>query len=215
MIEHKTVLITGAGANIPYGFPSGEKLSSMSKQEFDQMMKMEYSSESILDFREKLFTLGASSVDQFLEHATQYNEIGKLAISQALIPREEREMVFFTYGVLCSSDNGKSPIAPSTADLEKFIGSWASMYGCSNPPDDTLIISRGPSDLSFKITLHAQAVNADQVDAELTEPDVITIPEQTIGGFPGSGKITYSNDMLSLSQSGLGLTCQGSNCQKI
>ncbi len=77
-----------------------------------------------------------------------------------------------------------------------------------------MVIAEGSGDLDVKITLHAQAYNADVLDGELTEVNVITIPEQTIGFFPGSGEITFSNNTLSLVQRGFGLTCRGSNYVK-
>ena len=110
----------------------------------------------------------------------------------------------------CGGDD--QPVTPSLTDSEKFIGNWAGTYECTSPPADTMFIVKGAGDLDFRITLHAQFINlADTLDGELTDVNVITIPEQTIGGFPGSGKITYSNNALSLSQQGLGITCIGTN----
>ncbi len=112
----------------------------------------------------------------------------------------------------CGSDD--SPAAPSSMDRDKFVGNWAGTYACGSPPADTMFIAKGSGDLDFRITLHAQVFNADVVDGELTDVNTITIPEQTIGGFPGSGEITHSNNVLSLTQRGFGLTCTGSNYVK-
>ena len=78
-------------------------------------------------------------------------------------------------------------------------------------PADTMFIAPGSGALDFSITLHAEVFDPDVVTGELTGPNVITIPEQTIGFFPGSGEITFSNNRLSLVQRGLGLTCRGSD----
>lgn len=113
--------------------------------------------------------------------------------------------------VACGGDN---PAGPSSSDRQKFVGNWAGSYACSFPdPADTLMIALGSGDLDFKITLHASVFNIapDIVDGNLTASDVISIPNQIIGGADGSGEIKYSNGRLSLSQSGLGITCNGSN----
>ena len=114
----------------------------------------------------------------------------------------------------CSKDDDPvGPAAPTLADREKFIGNWAGSYECGSLAD-TMTIAIGSGDLDVKITLHAQAYNADVLDGELTEVNVITIPEQTIAYFPGSGEITYANNTLSLAQSGLGITCYGTGYVK-
>lgn len=112
----------------------------------------------------------------------------------------------------CSGDD--NPAGPSAADRDKFVGNWAGTYECGFPPADTMIIVKGSGDLDFSITLHSQIFNADVVTGELTDVNVLTIPEQTMGGFPGSGEITYSNNVLSLTQRGFGITCRGSNYVK-
>ena len=124
--------------------------------------------------------------------------------------------VLFTVLIFaCGKDDEPvGPSGPSSTDREKFIGNWAGTYECGNPPADTMFIAIGSGDLDLRITLHAQAINADAVDGELTDVNIITIPEQTIAGFPGSGKITYSNNVLSLSQEGFGITCNGTNYAK-
>ena len=116
-------------------------------------------------------------------------------------------VLFTAFMFACGSDD--SPTGPSSMDRDKFIGNWAGTYECGSPPADTMFIAKGSGDLDFRITLHAQVFNADVVDGELTDVNIITIPEQTIGGFPGSGTITYSNNTLSLRQTGFGITCRG------
>ena len=112
----------------------------------------------------------------------------------------------------CGDDDG--PVGPSSMDRDKFIGDWAGSYNCGSPAD-TMLVAVGSGTLGFSITLHAQAIpNADVVTGELTETNVITIPEQTIGGFPGSGDITFSNNMLTLIQRGFGITCTGTGYVK-
>ncbi len=119
--------------------------------------------------------------------------------------------VLFTVLIFaCGKDD---ELVGSSTDREKFIGNWAGTYECASSPADTMFIAKGSGDLDFRITLHTSvaAVFVDVVDGELTDVNIITIPEQTIGFFPGSGEITFSNNTLSLVQRGLGLTCRGSD----
>ena len=101
-----------------------------------------------------------------------------------------------------------------TEDREKFIGNWAGSYECGSPTADTLQIWLGTGDWDFVIVIHAQTWNPDTVSGELVETNKIDVPEQTMGYFPGTAEITYSNGKLSYSQSGLGITCNGSNYTK-
>ena len=118
-------------------------------------------------------------------------------------------VLFTAFMFACGSDD--SPTGPSSMDRDKFVGNWAGTYQCTNLPGDTLIIALGTGDLGFNIILHAFTGNPNPeiVTGELTDVNVITIPEQTIGFFPGSATITYSNNTLALSQKGLGITCRG------
>ncbi len=90
-------------------------------------------------------------------------------------------VLFGAFMIACGGDD--DPVGPSSMDRDKFIGDWAGSYNCGSPPADTMFVAVGSGTLGFSITLHAQAIpNADVVTGELTETNVITIPEQTIGG---------------------------------
>jgi hypothetical protein len=108
--------------------------------------------------------------------------------------------------------------ALSSSDREKFIGNWMGSYGCESvgvePVPDTMVIARGSGDLDFVITLHADFLNPDIVNGELTNIDVITVPTQNMGGAPGTARITYADDMLTLTQTGFGITCEGTDYVK-
>jgi len=103
--------------------------------------------------------------------------------------------------------------ALSSDDREKFTGNWVGSYGCESvgvePVPDTMVIARGSGDLDFVITLHADFLNPDIVNGKLADIDVITVPAQNMGGAPGTARITYSNNMLTLTQAGFGITCEG------
>lgn len=124
-------------------------------------------------------------------------------------------IVFF---YACDKDDSVDPDRPSSADREKFIGNWAGSYGCPSigvpATPDTMLISSGSGALDVMVVLHAYVFNPDTVTGNLTGANIITVPEQEIGGFPGTAKITYSDGRLTLSQSGLGITCQGTDYLK-
>jgi hypothetical protein len=87
MIKTKTVFVLGAGASLPYGFPSGEGLI-----EKIVIAAMNIRNGSVTafsnDLREKFFemgqhlgTIGTMSIDSWLEKNPSYSEIGKIAIA--------------------------------------------------------------------------------------------------------------------------------------
>ncbi len=91
MIRNETVFILGAGASIPYGFPSGASLvegiidgcndeTSIFGQMFPQDLRRKFSQALELSF--------APSIDDFLEKRSEFMEIGKAAICSQLIRKE-------------------------------------------------------------------------------------------------------------------------------
>ena len=102
MIETPTVFILGAGASIPYGYPSGEKLREEICHELEdpshpygRMLKRQgFSEKDILKFRHNFFYSGKSSIDAFLEHNNEFIDIGKLVIARSLIPHENLDSLF-------------------------------------------------------------------------------------------------------------------------
>lgn len=121
MITRPTVLILGAGASIPLGFPSGEELVShiltvLEKEDpartikttLERAMGIEGTPRAILaqalqslepdyvidNFREALFYSGRQSIDTFLEHNPQFLTVGKMAIASVLVPLENEQTLF-------------------------------------------------------------------------------------------------------------------------
>jgi hypothetical protein len=98
MISRQTVLVLGAGASAPYGFPLGRKLlfeiaggleasgTPLSDLLLDLDNELEY--EDLAIFRRNLLLSYAPSVDAFLENRPEYMEVGKAAIAATLIPHE-------------------------------------------------------------------------------------------------------------------------------
>src|SRR5262245_60288218 len=96
MIEYPTVLVLGAGASRPYGFPSGEELL---REAVTELLQPASAWRGLLDacgfswnvqeqVARELAGSGRYSIDAFLEGRAEYRPIGTTAIAAALIPRE-------------------------------------------------------------------------------------------------------------------------------
>lgn len=101
MIKKKTTLILGAGASKYFGYPTGEELFSRilditKKNSSDYgILKLFTKSEYEIDnFRTTLINSGKCSIDEFLEHRTEFNFLGKCAIALAIIPFENQDNLF-------------------------------------------------------------------------------------------------------------------------
>ena len=105
MINDPTVLVLGAGASVPYGFPSGRDLLLRISASLlgpnnplaTNLMKCGYAFDELLSFRNELYRSMQPSVDAFLENRREFIEIGKGAIAAELIPFENE-------GRLCSRE---------------------------------------------------------------------------------------------------------------
>jgi hypothetical protein len=98
MIKKKTVFILGAGASIPYGFPSGQLLKDMICKNFGEIIPS-YITEMRLDnklhdFTDKLSYSPLTSVDSFLENQTDFIEVGKVCIAAELLAAEQNSRLF-------------------------------------------------------------------------------------------------------------------------
>jgi hypothetical protein len=100
MLNAKTVFILGAGASIPYDFPSGLKLVREIVQVLGNLktndptlyttfLEMGIEADELNNFHDALLGSHAQSVDAFLEHNPKYLRVGKAAIAARLIPYEK------------------------------------------------------------------------------------------------------------------------------
>lgn len=100
VINNPTVLVLGAGASQPYGFPVGSDLfqlvvSNLAQDQHIRILEsLGHTRDHITSFRDSLTYSGHSSVDAFLEHRLDFVEVGKAAIAQALIPFEQAQPLF-------------------------------------------------------------------------------------------------------------------------
>jgi len=106
MINTPTVLVLGAGASTPYGYPTGLKLKRVIVDDLSnvatsvnarQILNMTGNDLRLLkEFVYALKTSWQPSIDSFLEHRSEFMEIGKIAIAQALISKESIPNMFYT-----------------------------------------------------------------------------------------------------------------------
>jgi hypothetical protein len=102
MIERQTVLVVGAGASIPFKFPSGRQLVTSvctglrkdTAQLFQLLRTCRFDAAQIVAFRDALAKSGRTSVDRFLEFREEFLAVGKTAIAATLIPFEVEADLF-------------------------------------------------------------------------------------------------------------------------
>lgn len=97
MITRPTVLILGAGASQPYGFPPGRELvftviSHLQSGDDSSLRRplreMGFTEATMSEFRDELLLSNQPSVDAFLESRPEFIPVGKAAIAVELIARE-------------------------------------------------------------------------------------------------------------------------------
>jgi hypothetical protein len=107
MITQPTVLILGAGASKPYGYPSGRELLNIIRRDLVPGMESELKTRLVRlglkrgpidDFRQELGFADPDSVDAFLENRPEFLDLGKLVIAFCLIPYEKANVFFGTKG---------------------------------------------------------------------------------------------------------------------
>jgi hypothetical protein len=101
MIKTETVFVLGAGASVPFGFPTGAELRRRLCSELKQGLPMHellarcgIESSAILAFREEFERSGVASIDTFIAYRPLYQQIGELAIAAALMPLEDQSQLF-------------------------------------------------------------------------------------------------------------------------
>ena len=103
--RRRTVLVLGAGASLPVGFPLGRELalraSTIDRGMAELLERAGAPSDQIQEFPNVLRKAAPSSIDALLEHRTEFIPIGKLLIALHLIPYEHPDTLF-------SSDHPRS-----------------------------------------------------------------------------------------------------------
>lgn len=103
MITRPTVLVLGAGASYPYGFPTARGLKDLICAAFSNPNttgsrllgdNSDYSRDEFFGFREAFLKSGQPSVDAFLERRPNFLGVGKFAIAYCLIPFEDESKLY-------------------------------------------------------------------------------------------------------------------------
>jgi hypothetical protein len=108
MITTPTVLVLGAGASYPYGFPTAKQLKELICEQFSssrtppsQLLSCvnpegsKFTPEEFSTFRDAFLKSGQPSVDAFLERRPELIGVGKLAIAFCLMPFEDEEKLYY------------------------------------------------------------------------------------------------------------------------
>lgn len=90
MIRQETVFIIGAGASVPYGYPTGEELRMKiidSQQVWTNLLPMSWQpiAEKFVDVFDRS---GNKSIDLFLSRNQEFKDVGKFAIVNSIIDYE-------------------------------------------------------------------------------------------------------------------------------
>jgi hypothetical protein len=152
MLEKRTVLVLGAGASAPYGFPVGERLfyevveqtGRQDSDAFKVLRGLDYAPAAIALFREALRKSGALSVDAFLEHRREYESLGKDAMAAVLIRQEATDRLF--------------PHAPTQGDWYKCLCNEL-IEGGQLPQKGILLVITFNYDRSLEHYLHTALKN--------------------------------------------------------
>jgi hypothetical protein len=100
MFEQRTVLVLGAGASVPFGFPSGVELArelvrlSPAAAAYRHMVEIAGQEATVSDFIRCLKYSAHRSIDAFLEDRPEFLDVGKAAIATLLLPRERVDALF-------------------------------------------------------------------------------------------------------------------------
>jgi hypothetical protein len=100
----------------------------------------------------------------------------------------------------------------TSADRDKFVGTWTGKYGCDAKTtiDDKMIVEAGSGSLDVSITIHTNASNPDTVTGTLTSATEVNVPEQSMGGVGSTAKLKLTGDTLDFHATAMGMTCGGS-----
>ncbi|MDD5064111.1 MAG: hypothetical protein PHQ35_05045 [Phycisphaerae bacterium] len=122
MITKKTVLVLGAGASAPFGFPTGQGLKDKICYLLDtgatikELTKLKFTPDEINNFRQALIKSPLFSVDAFLERRSEFERVGKAAIAAALLPCEKTHGLFDDWIEKRKKENSK--------DSNEKEGNW-------------------------------------------------------------------------------------------
>ncbi len=197
-ITQPTVLILGAGASRPYGFPLGSDLRDKicdhaADLRYNALLKQfGFGNHHVKVFRHALQHSGFSSIDAFLDAEPAYTAIGKVAIALALLPLEQHSRLF-------------PPSAPRSGHWYQYLISLmaAGEPGWERNKLTILTFNYDRSLEHYFCTVLAQRLGADTGAAAnaFKRIEVIHLHGQ-LGGYPGLGAkpVPYGNSDITVKQ---------------
>lgn len=95
MIETPTVLVLGAGASMPYGFPSGGGLKDrildiQNTSGAKQIYELGFDAGELGSFQRRFQASHLASIDRFLQHCPDYSPLGKSCIAACIRANEQQ-----------------------------------------------------------------------------------------------------------------------------
>lgn len=101
MITTPTVLILGAGASLPYGYPNGSDLvtailQNISGKTHNDLLHdgLHFDRTHLDTFYHQLSTSAITTIDEFLLHHPEHRDLGRLLIALCLIPQETPSLLW-------------------------------------------------------------------------------------------------------------------------
>jgi len=123
IFDPSTVLILGAGASKPYGFPLGQELKNQIIRTTEsagpfraQLIEAGFSEQDISEYNTDLVRSIHPTIDAFLEDRPSRREIGAFSIAQVLMPLENEKNLFphrDWYPILFKELDFRQPQLPS------------------------------------------------------------------------------------------------------
>ncbi len=185
MFQKPTVLILGAGASVPFGFPTGiqlkeriiGRLKAQGSGWREVLHKLNFTNSDIDGFINDLQRSGNSSVDAFIEKRTDLMNIGKVAIALGIIECEITERLY------SSQDN-----------WYRYVYDIMTVEG-NNYGNNELSIITFNYDRSFEEFMYS-ALKAELIEQERVKKEIDSIPVIHVYGSLGPlNNLDYSNDI--------------------
>lgn len=209
-MEKRTVLILGAGASKPYGFPSGPGLVDKIVNEFpglSEKLGKSRRQQILVDhakgFVQVLKKSRRLSIDTFLEYHENYRDTGKVAIAGILLPIETEKNLY---------DN-----VEKGQDWYRHICNWLMDCPLSNFPRHPISIITYNYDRSLEHCLHEALENSYDISSQVAATHMKKIPiihihgqlgflpwQEGIGcriGYTGNTDDTYLGHIVNASKS--------------
>lgn len=99
MFVDDTVLVLGAGASAPYGFPVGTRLiecilkTGYDWKGFERIKQRGFDRQEWADFQRELRLADRNSIDLFLEHRPEFRDLGRYVIAGQIAKYEDEENI--------------------------------------------------------------------------------------------------------------------------